>query len=159
MSICLNCGADTVAERSKADHFRLMGIIRAAHHHWPERHRFKPIGNTETVKFEHLRAWLFCQAGYCWIDQLDTASASGVSKDSAAETARVFFAAIDARQGHKFWWPSEDGITRCRTARSANFDSLDQKGFNDLRDAVCAVIEHELNISVSRLLKEHEAAA
>ena len=159
MTICLNCGADTDAPRSNLDHNRLMRIIRAASHHWPERCRFKPIGMNQTLKFEHLRAWLFCQVGYCWIEELDTVGTDGVSKDSAVATTRSYFETVEARQGYKFWWPTTDGITRCRTPRSASFENLNQRDFGDLRDAVSALIERELGISIPQLLKEHEAAA
>lgn len=159
MSICLNCGADAVAPRSNLDHNRLMHIIRVAQHHWPERHRFKPVGKTASARFEHLRAWLFCQAEYCWIDRFDMASLAGVTTDVAGAMTRVFFDAIEARQGHKFWYPADGGVIQCRTARSGSFDRLDQKGFNELREAICAIVEHELNIPIPILLEEHEAAA
>lgn len=150
MKICPHCHKTIVAPRSVADHRRFFAVLRAAFFHWPHDHDFKP--DTE----EHLRAWLLCKAGY-----RDTTTIPIDDVEDAATVqiiALAASAAIKAAGGYAFVRP-DDGALRVFSARSMNFETLDQKRFNAVRSAVEDVLREELNMDVETLLNETEAAA
>jgi hypothetical protein len=151
MKHCPHCKKALAAPRSLPDHRRFFGLIRAAFFHWPEDHPdFVP--DTE----EHLRAWLLCKAGY---RQVTTIPIEDIDDPAVVQTIAVAAsAAIKAAGGYAFVRP-DSGAIRVFSAKSMNFETLDQKRFNAVRNAVEDVLKAELGIDPDTLLDETEQAA
>lgn len=151
MTSCPHCKQPMKAVRSPADHRRFFGLIRATFHHWPEFHDFAPDNE------EHLRKWLLCKAGYRDVTMIPVEFADdqpGLMRliTIAAESA------VKAAGGYAFMRPHGDGIA-VFAAKSIKWDTLDQKQFNAIRDAVESVIEAETGLKPDEILKQtHEAA-
>lgn len=151
MSNCPHCKQPMKAPRSPADHRRFFGVIRAAFHHWPEAHEFQPDSE------EHLRKWLLCKAGYRDVTMIPVEFAD----DQPGLVKRITIAAesaVKAAGGYAFLRPHGEGIA-VFAAKSIKWDTLDQKQFNAIRDAVESVIESETGLKPDEILKQTEAAA
>lgn len=151
MTKCETCHQEIKADRSSQDHRRFFGLISAAFHHWPEAHDFSPENP------ESLRAWLLCKAGYCERTPIEcewTDNQPGLAKLVSIACEGV----MRASKGQGFIRVHGDRII-VFTPKSISWDSIGQKAFNDVRDAVTAVIEAELGVTADKLLKETEAAA
>lgn len=151
MSVCPHCKRETKAPRSQADHRRFFGLIKATFHHWPEAHDFQPDNE------EHLRKWLLCKANFRDVTTIPCEFA----EDQPALLRLVTIAAegaVKAAGGYAFLRPHGGGIA-VFSAKSIKWDTLDQKGFNDIRSAVEAVIESETGMKPDEILKQTEDAA
>jgi len=151
MTVCPHCKRETKAPRSPADHRRFFGLIRAAYHHWPEAHEFTPDSE------EHLRKWLLCKAGYRDVTMIPVEFAD----DQPGLVRLITIAAegaVKAAGGYAFLRPHGDGIA-VFAAKSIKWDSLDQRGFHEIRSAVETVIETETGMKPDEMLKQTEDAA
>jgi hypothetical protein len=146
---CPACGqVKPKRPRSVDDHRRFFGVIRAAFKQWPEADDFQPDNE------EHLRSFLLCKAGY-----RETVTVPFESDDPAITRLAVLAveASIKAAQTYAFVRPHGTGVA-IFTAKSLKFDTLDQKLFGPLREAVEAIIENTIGVKADALLKGEDAA-
>ena len=63
---CPACGFvfDETQPRSPKQHRAFFHMVWLALNQWPEAHAFQPSGATHKDRFEHLRAYLLCEAKY-----------------------------------------------------------------------------------------------
>jgi hypothetical protein len=143
---CTHCN-----KRSPEDHRRFFGVIRAAFHHWPEAHEFQPDSE------EHLRKWLLIKAGYRDVTTIpvEYADAQPAMLQLVVLTVE---AAMKAAGGYAFVRPHGVGLA-IFAAKSIKWDTLSQKKFNIVRDAVESVIKAETGLEPDDILKETERAA
>jgi len=154
---CPNCGfvLDGHASRSPQDHRRFFAVIRATYTHWPESHEFDPDNA------EHLRKWLLCKAGFRDVTTIPVDFPIELAKEHPALMKLVMLAveaAIKAAKGYAFPRIHGDCIA-VFSAKSIQWDKIDQKEFNKVREAVEEVIEAETGLKPDQLLKETEKAA
>lgn len=147
MKSCPHCGAVLTKARSLPDHRRFFGVIRAAFEQWPERHEFQPDNE------EHLRAWLLCKAGYRDNVHIPVPSDVPAVAKLAALAAE---SAIKAAHSYAFVRPGRDGLI-VFSAKSLAFDTLSQKEFGPIRQAVEDVITAETGLDCEQLLREKAA--
>ena len=147
---CPTCGAKTTKPRSEADHRRFFALIRAAFDQWPEGHDFQPDSA------EHLRAWLLCKAGYrnCTTIPIEDDAPPAVGKLAIL----AIEAAIKAARTHAFPRLHGHGIA-VFSAKSIAWNTLSQKDFGPLRQAVEDVISAEIGVDAETLLKQTEHVA
>lgn len=147
MKSCPHCGAVLTKARSLPDHRRFFGVIRAAYEQWPERHEFQPDNE------EHLRAWLLCKAGY-----RETISIPVAGDDPKVSRVAVIAAeaALKASQSYSFVRPNGLGLAIFRP-RSIAWDTLNQREFGPIRQAVEDVITAETGLDCEQLLREKAA--
>jgi hypothetical protein len=144
---CPHCGGVLTKVRSLPDHRRFFGVIRAAYEHWPEAHKFPPDNA------EHLRAWLLCRSGYrnsVVIPVEGSDPAVGRLVVLAAESA------IKAAGAYAFVRPHASGLAVFRP-RSLAWDTLSQKEFGPIRQAIEDVITAETGLDCEQLLREKAA--
>lgn len=144
---CPHCGAVLTKVRSLPDHRRFFGLIRAAFHHWPENHDFHPDNE------EHLRAWLLCKAGYRETVAIPVEGDNSIVARLACLAAE---SAIKAARGYAFVRPHSSGLAVI-SPRSLAFDTLSQKEFSPIRQAVEDVITAETGLDCDQLLQERAA--
>ena len=145
---CPHCGCVIVKGRSSPDHRRFFAMIRAAYDHWPAKHEFQPDSA------EHLRAWLTCKAGYRESTIIDL-------PDGATDGMQRLFvlaieASVKAADGLGFVRPYNGSVVVFKP-RSIAWDTLGQREFAAVRDAISDVIEAETGITVDALLREKAA--
>lgn len=158
---CPTCGQKERRPRSPADHRRFFAAISAAHMHWPERHSFQPESPS------HLRAWLLCKAGYHKVDVVEIPDdlLDHLPQDIQHVVLNILGAIVHksievAMADDEFTFErAHNNSIAVFKPRSISFDTLDQKGFSALREAVEEVIEGEVGITVEELLRETERAA
>lgn len=158
---CPTCGQKDRRPRSPADHRRFFASIAAAHLHWPENHSFQPESPS------HLRAWLLCKAGYHKVDVVEIPDdlLDDLPQDVQHVVLNILGVIVHksievAKADDEFAFErAHNNTIAVFKPRSIAFDTLDQKGFGTLREAVEEVIEGELGVSVDQLLKETERAA
>ena len=158
---CPTCGQKDRRPRSPNDHRRFFAAIGAAFHHWPERHSFRP------ESAEHLRAWLLCKAGYHKVDVVEIPDdlLDHLPEEIQHVVLNILGAIVHksievAKADDEFTFErAHNNSIAVFKPRSIAFDTLDQKGFGALREAVEEVIEGELGITVDQILKETERAA
>lgn len=155
MKDCPHCGKSLVKARSPDDHRRFFAIVRAAADQWPEHHEFQPDGESITDKAEHLRAWLLIKAGYFNVTPIDAEYAAD-QPAMARLVALSIEAALKAVPGHAFVRVHGDRIG-VFSARSLKWDTMDQKQFGAVREAVEAVISDAIGVEPETLLKERAA--
>lgn len=150
---CPSCGhvLDGHASRSLPDHRRFFAVIRATYHHWPESHEFQPDNE------EHLRKWITAKAGYRDVVSIPVEFAEG-QPAMLKLVALTVEAAVRAADGYAFIVPY-NGCLAVVKAKSIAWNKLDQKQFNEIRDAIEAVIESETGLKIDQILKETEHAA
>jgi hypothetical protein len=144
MSHCPHCGGDLHDKprskpRSVPQHRRYFALIRAAHSHWPETHRFQPMSE------EHLRKWLQAKAGYANIRTVDTA---GMNTQSAIVAVAAQLAAADPMNftsvvGSRF---------HVIESKSIDFDALPHLAACSLFDAVADKIRAETGLGPDRIM-------
>jgi hypothetical protein len=125
--------------------------MRATFHHWPEAHEFQPADET------HLRKWLLIKAGFKEVVLIPVEFA----EDQPAMLKLVSLtveAAITAADGYAFIRPHGAAIAVFK-AKSIKFDTLDQRGFHDVRTKVEEVIEAETGMKPDDILQATEEAA
>lgn len=146
VEMCASCPARH-KPRSLEQHRRLFALIKAAYHHWPHGHEFKPESE------EHLRKWLIKEAGRHTITTIDI-----VGETTGAEALVIISAAIRASGGYPF--VTLAGRTaRVFTPDSIAFDKLPHKEACRLFDDMAQIIEAEIGVPAERLLKEMAGAA
>jgi len=143
MSHCPHCGVELEKPRSKhrsvPQHRRYFALIRAAHSHWPDTHRFRPMSE------EHLRKWLQAKASYCNIRTVDTA---GMDTQSAIVAVAAELAAADPMHftsvvGARF---------HVIESKSIDFDTLPHLAACALFDAVADTIRAETGLDPDRIM-------
>lgn len=141
---CPHCGADLDGKRkgkprSVPQHRRYFALIRAAHSHWPETHRFQPTSD------EHMRKWLQAKAGYHIIRTVDTAGmdATAAIVAVAAELAAADPIHFTSVRGAKF---------HIIESKSIDFDSLPHLAACALFDAVADTIRAETGLDAEAIM-------
>lgn len=144
---CPHCGGLLTKPRSEPDHRRFFAIIHAAFNQWPETHEFQPDNA------EHLRAWLLCKAGY-----RESTFIPVEGDDPAVSRLAVLGVegALKAARSYAFVRPVGDGLA-IFTARSIAWDTLSQKDFGPIREAVEEIISAEIGVDADALLREKAA--
>lgn len=143
---CTHCGVELEAKpksnskpRSVPQHRRYFALIKAAHSHWPETHRFKPMSE------EHLRKWVQAKAGYATVRTVDTA---GMDTQSAIVAVAAMLAAADPMHF--------TSVTGARfhviESKSINFDTLPHLAACALFDAVAETIEAETGLRAEQIM-------
>ena len=151
LSHCPECGAVLGKPRSLADHRRLFGLLRAAFANWPENHPFQPVDEG------HLRAWALVEARYHDVEFIPYPPECD---DPAVKT--LFKLAIEAtsaalnRRGHAFHRVSTNGL-EILSPRSINFQTLSQREFGPLREAVEEILSVALGVTAEQLLRAEAA--
>jgi len=140
---CPHCGVELEKPRGKPrsvpQHRRYFALIRAAHSHWPDTHRFRPMSE------EHLRKWLQAKAGYANIRTVDTA---GMDTQSAIVAVAAQLAAAD---------PMHFTSVVCSRfhvieSKSIDFDTLPHLAACALFDAVADTIRAETGLDPDRIM-------
>jgi hypothetical protein len=144
MTNCPHCGGDIDGKpkskpRSVPQHKRYFALIRAAHSHWPESHRFKPTSD------EHMRKWLQAKAGYHVIQTIDTAGMD------ATQAILAVAAALKAADQPNF--PSAVGSKfHVVSSKSIDFDTLPHLAACALFDAVADTIRAETGLDPDAIM-------
>ena len=153
---CPECGAVLAKIRSIGDHRRFFGVIKAAFLNWPHAHEFQPTDP------EHLRAWLLCRAGYHTVQTIPVEHAGA---DVQPAILRLVALAVEgsvkaaqAEGHHAFTRVHGAGIAIFKP-RSLKFETLSQKEFGPIREAVEEIIESVIGVPAGDLLREAEKAA
>jgi hypothetical protein len=149
---CPECGCLLTKARSGPDHRRLFALIHAAFHHWPE-------GGFQPRDAEHLRAYLLVKSGH--FNAIGIPTPEGYAENEALrDLYRVAVEstakAIDEVTGFHDYRVSASGI-ELLTPRSINWQTVGQKEFGRIRDAVEGLIETSLGVPVDQLLREKAA--
>jgi hypothetical protein len=118
---------------------RYFALIRAAHSHWPESHRFRPMSE------EHLRKWLQAKSGYANIRTVDTA---GMDTQSAIVAVAAQLASADPMHftsvvGARF---------HVIESKSIDFDTLPHLAACSLFDAVADTIRAETGLDPDAIM-------
>lgn len=151
MTSCPHCGVEIEAKpkskpRSVPQHRRYFALIKAAHSHWPETHRFKPMSE------EHLRKWLQAKAGYATVRTVDTAN---MDTQSAIVAVAAMLAAADPMHF--------TSVTGARfhviESKSINFDTLPHLAACALFDAVADTIRAETGLDPDKIMPPVRQAA
>lgn len=162
MTHCPHCGCDLPTTggagdgqrtRSNPQLRRFFSVIKAAFHHWPESHDFRPESP------EHLRKFLLCGAGYSEHTDIPVEWAEdqpGVTK----LTALAIEAAIRAADGYAFVRPAKHGgRVRVYKAKSIAYHKLSHADACRLFADIDLIIKAELGVEPDELLKQTEMAA
>lgn len=150
---CPHCKKPLHDRRSTQDHRRFFAVLQAAFHHWPEAHDFQP----ESV--EHLRAWLLCKAGHCFVRTFELPDGhDAVTIARLVEFAEQLMQRAGPDDAYRFGrWK---GMTlKVFSPKSIAFTEVGQREFGDLREKVEDIIAAEIGVPVDQLLAEHEGAA
>ena len=140
---CPHCGVELEKPRGKPrsvpQHRRFFALVRAAHSHWPDTHRFRPMSE------EHLRKWLQAKSGYANIRTVDTA---GMDTQSAIVAVAAQLAAADPMHftsvvGARF---------HVIESKSIDFDALPHLAACALFDAVADTIRAETGLDADAIM-------
>jgi hypothetical protein len=140
---CPHCGVELEKPKGKPrsvpQHRRYFALIRAAHSHWPENHRFQPTSD------EHMRKWLQARAGYHHIQTIDTAGMDATQAIIAVAAAlkaadAMNFPVVVGSKFHVVW------------SKSIDFDTLSHLAACSLFDAVAEVIQAETGLDPDRIM-------
>lgn len=144
MSSCPHCGGDLDGKpkgkpRSVPQHRRYYALVKAAHSHWPESHRFQP------TSAEHLRKYLQAKAGYHVIQTIDTA---GMDATQAIVAVAAALKAADQ--------PSFQSVVGSKfhivSSKSIDFDTLPHLAACALFDAVADTIKSETGLDADAIM-------
>ena len=141
---CPGCGLDLSQPkrgkpRSVPQHRRYFAMIRAAHSHWPESHRFKPISD------DRLRKWLQAKAGYAVVKTVDV---STMTRDQAV----LAIAAELANADPVHFTSATVNAFYVIESKSIDFDTLPHLSACALFDAVADTIEAETGLKVAEIM-------
>lgn len=143
MKDCPHCGAEIGKTpgkpRSVPQHRRYFALIRAAHSHWPEGHRFQPTSD------EHMRKWLQAKAGYHNIRTVDT-----FGMDAQSAIVAVAAELADADPIH--FTSVVGGKFHIVESKSIDFDTLPHLAACALFDAVADTIEAETGLKADQIM-------
>lgn len=146
MSRCPRCGAQE--SRSTPQLRRFFAVVKAAFHHWPEKHRFRPHDS------HHLRKWLQCAAGHMTIHHVEIPEGA-----SAAVVAGVCRSVMEYAGGYAFVQVDGENGLNVVIPKSIDYRRLSHKDACALFKDVDDVIKSELGIEAEQLLKHTEQAA
>jgi hypothetical protein len=114
-------------------------MIRAAHAHWPEGHRFRPMSD------DHLRKWLQAKSGHVVVTTIDT---NGMDTRAAI---KAIAAGLAAAKDHTFPFEA-DGKFYIFQSESIDFNTLPHLSACALFDAVADTIESETGLKVADIM-------
>ena len=152
-SHCPHCGAITGKVRSLPDHRRFFGMIGKAFDNWPHDHSYQP------PSAEHLRAYLLISAGYVDVEFIPVAEECAQNPAIMAilrHAIEATHAALSRKRGYSLTRVSAAGV-EIITPRSINFETLSQKEFGPIRQAVEEILETTLGVTAEQLLREKAA--
>ncbi len=142
---CPHCGCEIEAERKRGkprsvpQHRRYFALVRAAHSHWPEQHRFQPTSD------EHMRKWLQAKAGYHRITTIDT--------EGMDATSAIIAVAAALKAADPIHFPSAVGSKfHIVESKSIDFDTLPHLEACALFDAVADTIEAETGLKAADIM-------
>lgn len=143
-SHCHHCGGQLSSEkrskpRSVPQHRRYFAMIRAAHSHWPESHRFKPVSD------DRLRKWLQAKSGYAIVKTVDV---STMTKDQAVLAIAAELATADPVH----FTSATVNSFHIIESKSIDFDTLPHLSACALFDAVSDTIEAETGLKVANIM-------
>lgn len=144
---CPECGFvldDALGYHSPKQFRAFHQMVRIALDNWPESHpEIQPMGATKTERFEHLRAWLLCKAG--WRRVLGERLSTKVL--ATAEEQVAFAKALYRAARHDHCFPAEymDQIVVVtpKTMKSISHENLQQ-----IFDEVIFIVERETGLKV-----------
>lgn len=150
---CPECGSvfpvNSKHKRSSPQHRRFFAVCRAAYIHWPELDQdFRPRNE------DHLRYWLTAEAGKFTV----TKTVRFESVDPV-KGYWVMRALLDNCEDDRMFLELDGDVLIQKRALSVAHDAMDQKEFNELQDAVEALLQERFGFSVEKLLIETERAA
>ena len=150
---CPHCGCELTKPRSLADHRRFFAMIRHALMHWPENHEFRPSNE------DHLRAWLLVSAGYFDVQSVPINEEIAQNPHLLTLARLTIEATVEAAyRDRDFAFPrfSAAGCEILR-AKSINWETLDQRAFGPIREAVEDLVEANVGVKVDQLLRSQAA--
>lgn len=153
LDACPHCGCELEPPKSKGrslpQHRRYMALCGAAYLMWRETNEtFRP------KSADHLRYYLEVQAGAFVVTK--TARILSADPDKVYALMRAF---LEHSDDEKLFIELDGNLLIEKKAKSVAFSEMSQKEFADLAQAVEEIIEAELGVSASELLREHERAA
>ena len=150
---CPECGCILTKARSSADHRRFFGLLAKAFDAWPEAHEF------QGSSVEHFRAYLLVQAGYTSVTTVDLSEITAANPHllAAARIAIEEAVAAGLRDGDYVFTRPRGDVVEIIRPRSLNWQTLDQKAFGPIREAVESFVEQVIGVPAERLLKEQAA--
>jgi hypothetical protein len=156
--VCQHCGCETAIHkraRSSPDHRRFFGMIAAAFRQWPE-------NEFQFSNSEQLRAYLLVSVGHYDVIPIPAPEKLqenpgdplllAMFKDAVAATC----GAMRRQYGFASVTVSATGA-EIRTPRSIDYDTVSQREFGPIRDAVSDLIETTLGVQADQLLREKAA--
>ena len=129
--------------RSQDEHNFHFAAINAAFHHWPEWHPFQPLS------VEHLRGWLYVEAGYVNaidIDDIDAMTIKGIRAARAVLAPGTYLRQMQTPTGLRLLAP-----------RSISRREADRKSSREVQDQVSAIIADVIGLTAEQLVKEKAA--
>jgi hypothetical protein len=149
---CPECGAILTKIRSPQDHRRFFALINRAFEHWPD-HEFRPSTS------EHLRAWLLVSVGYYDAQPIPLNEEMAQNPHLLALARLTVEAAVAAAfRDRDYAFPEfTDNGCEIRRPKSINWETLDQKSFGKIREAVEDAIEAAMGVTADQLLREKAA--
>lgn len=139
MVTCPNCS------RSDEEHNFHFAMIAAAFANWPHDHRFQPMNP------EHLRGWLYVEAGFA--NSADIIGPEAITVDVVKATRAIVNPFTYIRMTR-----IEDGL-RITAPKSVKKKELGKKEFREVQDKVAAIISSVIGVQVEDLVKGHRRAA
>lgn len=141
---CPHCGGDLAQPkrgkpRSVPQHKRYFAMIRAAHAHWPEAHRFKPMTD------DRLRKWLQAKSGYAVVKTVDVRE---MTRDQAVLAIAAELSIADPIH---FTHATVETFYVIES-KSIDFDTLPHLEACALFDAVADTIEAETGLKVAEIM-------
>jgi len=111
MTRCPRCGSEQ--KRSTPQLRRYFAIIRAAYHHWPEKHKFRPTDSS------HLRMWLQCRAGHFSVHHVEIDEGA-----TAAAVAGAVRAIMELAGGYAFVQADGENALNVVIPKSIKYERL-----------------------------------
>lgn len=136
--------SDRNKQRSLQQHKRFFAVVAAAHHHWPESHKFQP------ENAEHLRSWLLVRAKHMTVK-------SFFLSDDAGEYARIIPVVMASMLGKHAWCKAIGNELQVCVPMSISFDKVGHQEFQAINDAVDEIIRAETGLDPDALLTDKAA--
>lgn len=150
---CPECGYvldDALAIHSPKQFKAFHHMVRLALESWPEAHlEIQPEGATKTARFEHLRAWLLCKAG--WRRVLGERLSSTVLA-TAAEQYNFAMALVRAARSDYCFPAEHNGMIVVVMPKSMK--NVSHEDLQPVFDEVMFIIERETDIKVEFIKQE-----
>ena len=150
---CPECGAvfapkATVKPRSYPQLKRYFAVIKAAFHHWPESHQFRP------KNADHLRYWLEVEAGH-----FEAAKSIRCESVEPQILTALLTAVMRTSDDDRQFVDVDGQLITVKRALSISYPMLAHLATCKLFEDVDNVIKQELGIEPDELLRQTEAAA